>query len=92
MVTSCEVSYAACERERSTPEKLAVICGASQQFLKSFLATVYDLRRGRDVTDGIRANLQLRVALVDGRALGSHLVGQRYWVGPLVKRARKSVD
>jgi len=43
------------DRERET-EKFVVICGASRQSLKSFLVTVRDSRRGRGVTDSIRAD------------------------------------
>lgn len=47
-------------------------------------------KTGQGVTDGIRANPWPWAALVNRRALSSHLVGQRYWDGLPVKRICKS--
>ena len=52
LMTSWEVSQAACERRRNTPERLVVICGASQQSLKPLLVRPA-IVRGRGVTEGV---------------------------------------
>ena len=49
----------ACERGRNIPKRLVVICGASQQALKSLLVTVCDPRMDRCIIDGIEADPQL---------------------------------
>jgi len=35
---------------------------------------------GRGIRDGIRADPWLWAIVVDGEPIGSHLIGQRYWV------------
>jgi len=60
------------------PKNLVVICSASQQSLKLFLVIVYDLGKGQGITDGIKTYPRPCVVPVSGKALGNHLMGQRY--------------
>jgi len=58
---------------------------------KATLVTIHDSRGGHSVIDSVRTDELMWATPLDGRALGSHLVGQWHWARLLAIRQHKSV-